>query len=308
MSKLMITEFTNKHKIDAKDIREHLFKLYDRIDHLQAQIYDLQNQNCEVVVGTFIVVISVSVCLYRVVPDPIHLVRHAIIKRFFSEMANEKPIRFTPGQLQRLANIYSSRLGAVAVVTIIVVISFVLSLYRASRALRAGPRVQSLAATKHYAVVPDRVMRHATIEKFFSEMANEKPIRFTPAQLQGYTNNYSSRLGAGGFGTVYKGMLPNGLAVAVNVLHGDLNQRSEEQFMAEMGTIGRTHHINLVRLFGFCFDASVRALVYDFMQHGALDSYLFNGAADVGMAKVATITTSVAEVPPRGVPSEDHPL
>ncbi|KAI5010652.1 hypothetical protein ZWY2020_012789 [Hordeum vulgare] len=157
------------------------------------------------------------------------------------------------------------------------------------RALRggAGPRVQSLAATKHYAVVPDRVMRHATIEKFFSEMANEKPIRFTPAQLQGYTNNYSSRLGAGGFGTVYKGMLPNGLAVAVKVLHGDLNQRSEEQFMAEMGTIGRTHHINLVRLFGFCFDASVRALVYDFMQHGALDSYLFNGAADVGMAKVA---------------------
>ncbi|KAE8799774.1 DNA-directed RNA polymerase II subunit RPB1 [Hordeum vulgare] len=45
---MMITEFTNKHKIDAKDIGEHLFKLYDRIDHLQAQIYDLQNQNCEV--------------------------------------------------------------------------------------------------------------------------------------------------------------------------------------------------------------------------------------------------------------------
>ncbi|KAE8772356.1 40S ribosomal protein S5-1 [Hordeum vulgare] len=44
---MMITEFTNKHKIDAKDIGEHLFKLYDKIDHLQAQIYDLHNQNCE---------------------------------------------------------------------------------------------------------------------------------------------------------------------------------------------------------------------------------------------------------------------
>ena len=44
---MMITEFTNKHKIDAKDIGEHLFKLYDRIDHLQAQIYDPQNLNCE---------------------------------------------------------------------------------------------------------------------------------------------------------------------------------------------------------------------------------------------------------------------
>ncbi|KAE8803758.1 40S ribosomal protein S5-1 [Hordeum vulgare] len=44
---MMITEFTNKHKIDAKDIGEHLFKLYDRIDRLQARIYDVQNQNYE---------------------------------------------------------------------------------------------------------------------------------------------------------------------------------------------------------------------------------------------------------------------
>ncbi|KAE8807876.1 40S ribosomal protein S5-1 [Hordeum vulgare] len=43
---MMITEFTNKHKIDANDIGKHLSRLYDRVDHLQAQIYDLQNQNC----------------------------------------------------------------------------------------------------------------------------------------------------------------------------------------------------------------------------------------------------------------------
>ncbi|KAE8798926.1 40S ribosomal protein S5-1 [Hordeum vulgare] len=42
---MMITEFTNKHKIDANDIGKHLSRLYDRIDHLQAQIYDLLNQN-----------------------------------------------------------------------------------------------------------------------------------------------------------------------------------------------------------------------------------------------------------------------
>ncbi|KAE8785576.1 40S ribosomal protein S5-1 [Hordeum vulgare] len=44
---MMITEFTNKHRIDANDIGKHLFRLYDRIDQLQAQIYDLQNQNFE---------------------------------------------------------------------------------------------------------------------------------------------------------------------------------------------------------------------------------------------------------------------
>ncbi|KAE8774874.1 40S ribosomal protein S5-1 [Hordeum vulgare] len=44
---LMITEFTNKHKMDANDIGKHLSRLYDRVDQLQGQIYDLQNQNCE---------------------------------------------------------------------------------------------------------------------------------------------------------------------------------------------------------------------------------------------------------------------
>ncbi|KAE8815705.1 40S ribosomal protein S5-1 [Hordeum vulgare] len=42
---MMITEFTKNHKSDANDIGKHLSRLYDRIDHLQAQIYDLENQN-----------------------------------------------------------------------------------------------------------------------------------------------------------------------------------------------------------------------------------------------------------------------
>ncbi|KAE8812052.1 40s ribosomal protein s5-1 [Hordeum vulgare] len=44
---MMITVFTSKHRIDANDIGKHLSRLYDRIDQLQAQIYDLQNQNYE---------------------------------------------------------------------------------------------------------------------------------------------------------------------------------------------------------------------------------------------------------------------
>ncbi|KAE8772819.1 40S ribosomal protein S5-1 [Hordeum vulgare] len=44
---MMITEFTSKHMIDANDMGKHLSRLYDRIDQLQAQIYDVQNQNYE---------------------------------------------------------------------------------------------------------------------------------------------------------------------------------------------------------------------------------------------------------------------
>ncbi|KAE8811909.1 40S ribosomal protein S5-1 [Hordeum vulgare] len=43
---MMITEFTSKHKMDAIDIGKHISTLYDRVDQLQCQIYDLQNQNC----------------------------------------------------------------------------------------------------------------------------------------------------------------------------------------------------------------------------------------------------------------------
>ncbi|KAE8820912.1 40S ribosomal protein S5-1 [Hordeum vulgare] len=45
---MMITEFTNKHKMDAIDIGKHRSRLYDRVDQLQGQIYDVQNQNLKV--------------------------------------------------------------------------------------------------------------------------------------------------------------------------------------------------------------------------------------------------------------------
>ena len=44
---IMITEFSNNQRLDVKDIGEAIFKLHEKIEHLQAQIYDLQNQNCE---------------------------------------------------------------------------------------------------------------------------------------------------------------------------------------------------------------------------------------------------------------------
>uniref|UniRef100_A0A0E0N814 Protein kinase domain-containing protein n=2 Tax=Oryza TaxID=4527 RepID=A0A0E0N814_ORYRU len=77
--------------------------------------------------------------------------------------------------------------------------------YQHQHELRAGDGPAAM-----YTVVPDSQIRNATIERFLKEIAGEKPIRFTAQQLAGFTNNYLARLGAGGFGTVYKGMLPNG--------------------------------------------------------------------------------------------------
>ena len=46
-SHMMLADFTNNYKPDAKNIEEAIFKLHEKIEHLQAQIYDLQNQICE---------------------------------------------------------------------------------------------------------------------------------------------------------------------------------------------------------------------------------------------------------------------
>ncbi|KAE8807115.1 40S ribosomal protein S5-1 [Hordeum vulgare] len=54
---MMITEFTSNHKMDAIDIGKHLSRFYERVDQLQGQIYDLQNQN-----WSACVLVSLSTC------------------------------------------------------------------------------------------------------------------------------------------------------------------------------------------------------------------------------------------------------
>ncbi|KAJ1287698.1 hypothetical protein BS78_02G030800 [Paspalum vaginatum] len=144
-------------------------------------------------------------------------------------------------------------------------------------------------------LLPDSTIRNTTIENFLEEIAREKPIRFTSLQLEGYTQRRSAELGAGGFGAVYKGMLPNGLDVAVKVLdEGKGDEVTEQQFMSELGTLWRTNHANLVRLIGYCFDGGMRALVYEFMAKRSLDKYLFDRRHAVGPSALLAIAAGVA--------------
>lgn len=132
------------------------------------------------------------------------------------------------------------------------------------------------------------------INRFLDDIMKEKPMRFNPEHLKGFTQNYSEKLGSGGFGVVYKGLFPNGVKVAVKVLHKTLDRRAEEQFMAEVGTVGRTYHINLVRLYGFCFDSTVKALVYEYMENGSLDRFLFDENHRIEWAKLHEIAIGTA--------------
>lgn len=109
------------------------------------------------------------------------------------------------------------------------------------------------------------------------ELISGLPTRFSFEDLNVATENFSRKLGEGGFGSVFEGIL-NGEKVAVKRLDG-VGQGIKE-FLAEVNTIGNIHHINLVRLIGFCSVKSSRLLVYEYMPNGSLDKWIFNNNHD----------------------------
>ncbi|XAR55814.1 Non-specific serine/threonine protein kinase [Bertholletia excelsa] len=100
------------------------------------------------------------------------------------------------------------------------------------------------------------------------------PTRFSYEELKLATKNFKSKLGQGGFGSVFEGTLVNGTKIAVKQLHG--LGHIKKSFLAEVRTIGSIHHLNLVRLVGYCAEKSQRLLVYEFMCNGSLDQWIFN--------------------------------
>ncbi|KAF9613358.1 hypothetical protein IFM89_007436, partial [Coptis chinensis] len=101
--------------------------------------------------------------------------------------------------------------------------------------------------------------------------------RYSYSQLKKLTNNFSSKLGEGGFGIVYKGTIKRNrveVPVAVKILKR--STQTQKQFINEVATIGSVHHHNLVGMFGYCVDRDTHAIVYEFMENGSLDKYIYN--------------------------------
>eukprot|EP00253_Pinus_taeda_P025608 PITA_25608 len=116
----------------------------------------------------------------------------------------------------------------------------------------------------------------SNVEEFLQECADQMPTRYLLSQIKKITNNFAEKLGEGGFGVVYKGKLRNGTLVAVKLLDRHRHGESSD-FMNEVATIGRLHHVNLVRLLGYFFESFTSALVYEFMANGSLEKFIFAG-------------------------------
>ncbi|KAG2709267.1 hypothetical protein I3760_05G230400 [Carya illinoinensis] len=120
---------------------------------------------------------------------------------------------------------------------------------------------------------------YSAVEEFLQSQNNLMPISYSFSEIKKMTKGFREKLGEGGYGTVFKGTLRSGCLVAVKML-GQSNTNGQD-FINEVATIGRIHHVNVVQLIGYCVHGSQRALVYDFMPKGSLNKYIFSSEESI---------------------------
>ncbi|CAA0394712.1 unnamed protein product [Arabidopsis thaliana] len=109
------------------------------------------------------------------------------------------------------------------------------------------------------------------------DMTSPQSLQFDFTTIEVATDNFSrnNKLGQGGFGEVYKGMLPNETEIAVKRLSSNSGQGTQE-FKNEVVIVAKLQHKNLVRLLGFCIERDEQILVYEFVSNKSLDYFLFD--------------------------------
>ncbi|KAK4858483.1 hypothetical protein QYF36_017135 [Acer negundo] len=110
-----------------------------------------------------------------------------------------------------------------------------------------------------------------------NDITTIESLQYDFGTIQAATNGFSTdnKLGEGGFGEVYKGVLSSGQEIAVKRLSSSSGQGTEE-FKNEVVLVAKLQHRNLVRLLGFCLEGQEKILVYEFVPNKSLDYFLFD--------------------------------
>ncbi|XWS10354.1 hypothetical protein CRYUN_Cryun39dG0070000 [Craigia yunnanensis] len=134
------------------------------------------------------------------------------------------------------------------------------------------------------------------IEEFFQSQSNLSPIRYSFREIKKKkTKGFKDKLGEGDYGSVFKGKLCSGHYVAIKLL--GKSKANGQDFINEVASIGKIHHVNVAKLIGFCVDESKQALIYDFMLNGSLDKIIFSeeNKNTLGWKKMFDIVLGVAK-------------
>ncbi|KAI6699456.1 hypothetical protein NL676_013780 [Syzygium grande] len=129
---------------------------------------------------------------------------------------------------------------------------------------------------KKYSIKKNAVLSIAITEDFVLKSISIQT--FTLQCIETATQKYKTLIGEGGFGSVYRGTLPDGQEVAVKVRSATSTQGTRE-FENELNLLSAIRHENLVPLLGFCCENDQQILVYPFMSNGSLQDRLYGEAS-----------------------------
>uniref|UniRef100_A0A0D3H5Q9 Protein kinase domain-containing protein n=1 Tax=Oryza barthii TaxID=65489 RepID=A0A0D3H5Q9_9ORYZ len=115
--------------------------------------------------------------------------------------------------------------------------------------------------------IPDRIKAHGDI---LHKVENRQ---FSFNELEKFTNRFERFIGQGGFGPVYFGRLEDNTEVAVKI-RSESSSHGITEFFAEVQSLTKVHHRNLVSLVGYCCENDHLALVYEYMARGSLCDHL----------------------------------
>ncbi|EMS56119.1 Leucine-rich repeat receptor protein kinase EXS [Triticum urartu] len=173
-------------------------------------------------------------------------------------------------------------------ITIIIILLVLLGVYLRRRLLKRRSSWALVPASKTM-VTSEETLRSKLLGKKSREPLSinlatfeHSLMRVAADDILKATENFSNLhiIGDGGFGTVYRAALFGGRQVAVKRLHGGHQLQDNREFQAEIETIGKVKHPNLVPLLGYCASGDERFLIYEYMEHGCLEAWLRKNRTD----------------------------
>nr|XP_025876042.1 LRR receptor-like serine/threonine-protein kinase IOS1 [Oryza sativa Japonica Group] len=155
--------------------------------------------------------------------------------------------------------------SVVAPVLVLAILVLTYLIWRAKRKLNTS--------STDLAMVPELRGAPGHITNHWDHLQEPENRRFTYQELEKFTDNFKHLIGHGGFGHVYYGCLEDSTEVAIK-MRSELSSHGLDQFLAEVQSLTKVHHRNLVCLVGYCWEKEHLALVYEYMSRGNLCDYL----------------------------------
>ncbi|XP_075643053.1 calmodulin-binding receptor-like cytoplasmic kinase 3 isoform X2 [Castanea sativa] len=141
-----------------------------------------------------------------------------------------------------------------------------------SASFDANPAPEKIPASPHRMLVPPSPSRFSISPK----LSGIGSLQLTLSQLLKATSNFSQslRIGEGGFGTVYKAQLENGLMVAIKRAKKELFENLQTEFSSEVELLAKIDHRNLVKLLGYIDQGNERLIIIEYVPNGTLREHL----------------------------------